>query len=226
MMSPRTIVFCGVVGLILLSSMSKPVNSSTSPIPSSLPQVLPPKPVAMTKIDIKRVVEPSVVMINSGREIGSGSILPGNKVATCFHVVKNGQPVTVRLSDKQTVLPASVIGSDLANDVAILQVKSDVALPAIQFKDGVVKGEKIFALGSPFGNQNHISEGVVTGEKDGDVIFQASGEEQINPGNSGGPGVNNLGEQNSVVCGVNRGRSEIAYARPISRIKKLLEVEP
>lgn len=219
--------YVAFAGATLLSSISFKPTTPSAVSASSPAATVPPaaKPVAMNKSKIKQLIEPSTVMINSGKEIGSGSIIANNQVLTCDHVIRNEQPINVRLADKQTTYPATVIKRDRANDLAIIQVHSDRALSAIKFAEEATEGETIFALGSPYGSQGAISQGIVTGYRQGDVVFKATGEERINPGNSGGPGVNDRGEQNSVVCGVDRDDRDIAFARSIFKAKQLLEAK-
>ena len=197
--------------------------------------------------DAARVYEeaaPGVVTIRSvfgsaGAE-GSGFVLNAKgEIVTNAHVVTDestgdrepADQVYIEFPDRN-VVPAEIIGFDPFVDVALLQIETDgFKLQPLELGDDhdLRVGQPVAAIGSPFGEQQSLSVGVVSAT-DRSVKsltqFEISGAIQtdasINPGNSGGPlldagarvvGINQQIETNS---GANDG---VGFAVPVSAIK-------
>jgi S1-C subfamily serine protease len=196
-----------------------------------------------------REASPGVVTIRSifagggGAAEGSGFVLDrSGRVVTNAHVVtddatgsrKPAKEVFIEFPDRN-VVAAEIVGFDPFADVALLEVEPDgFPLHPLQLGDDkdLVVGQQVAAIGSPFGEQQSLSVGVVSA-KDRSVEsltrFQIAGAIQtdasINPGNSGGPlldagarvvGINQQIETNS---GANDG---VGFAVPISTVKRSL----
>jgi S1-C subfamily serine protease len=198
--------------------------------------------------DATRVYEeasPGVVTIRSvfgaqGAE-GSGFVLNDDgEIVTNAHVVtdessgerKEADQVYIEFPDRN-VVPAEIVGFDPFVDVALLRIEPDgFALHPLKLGDDrdLRVGQPVAAIGSPFGEQQSLSVGVVSAT-DRSVQsltqFEISGAIQtdasINPGNSGGPlldagarvvGINQQIETNS---GANDG---VGFAVPITAIKR------
>ncbi len=146
---------------------------------------------------------------------GSGFIIDSaGHVLTNQHVVAGGGTLEVTLSDGRR-LTAQIIGVDPLTDLAVLKVRADGLLPVDWGNsDQVVVGTPVWAAGSPFGLQQTVTFGIISGKHR--VDFRATRYEKslqggtaygdmmqsdvaLNPGNSGGPLVNSLGQ----VVGVN-----------------------
>ena len=124
------------------------------------------------------------------------------------HVVEGAAEVEVVLSNRQR-LPAEVIGTDKATDLAVLKVDpeevEDLVILRLGDVDALRIGEWVVAIGSPLGFQGSVTVGVLsakgrslgTGEERLDNLLQT--DAVINPGNSGGPLLNVNGE----VVGIN-----------------------
>ncbi len=196
---------------------------------------------------VYREAAPGVVTIRSifdeGAAEGSGFVLDTDgRIVTNAHVVTDGEGsdrkeakvVYVEFPDRN-VLPAHIVGFDPFADVALLEVKPDgFDLHPLELGDDhkLVVGQSVAAIGSPFGEQQSLSVGVVsaTERSVGSLTqFQIEGAIQtdasINPGNSGGPlldagarvvGINQQIETNS---GANDG---VGFAVPISAVKRSL----
>jgi S1-C subfamily serine protease len=194
-----------------------------------------------------REASPGVVTIRSvfrgegGSAEGSGFVLDeSGKIVTNAHVVtdessgsrKTAKEVFIEFPDRNTV-PAKIVGFDPFADVALLKVDPDgFELHPLQLGDdqNLVVGQPVAAIGSPFGEQQSLSVGVVSATDRGVeslTKFQISGAIQtdasINPGNSGGPlldagarvlGINEQIETNS---GSNSG---VGFAVPVTAIKR------
>lgn len=165
----------------------------------------------------------------SGRGIGSGVLIDDQgSIITNAHVVERAAQLMVTLHDG-TRLPAELVGSDLQTDVALLRV----ALPKgkhphahLGDSDKLEVGQKVLAIGHPFGLGYAMSSGIVSGfgklletkqEVFQDRIIQTT--TPINPGNSGGP----LVDSDDRVIGLNTailmGAQNIGFAIPINTVK-------
>jgi S1-C subfamily serine protease len=194
---------------------------------------------------VYRRASPGVVTIRSifdqGAAEGSGFVLDTKgRIVTNAHVVTNGEgdnrkeaeAVFVEFPDRN-VVAATIVGFDPFADIALLQVEPNgFGLHPLELGDDedLVVGQPVAAIGSPFGEQQSLSIGVVsaTDRSVGSLTqFQIEGAIQtdasINPGNSGGPlldaaarvvGVNQQIETNS---GANDG---VGFAVPISAVQR------
>jgi len=136
--------------------------------------------------------------------MGSGFIVsPDGYIVTNAHVVDGASEVTVRLTDRRE-FTAKVIGSDKRTDIALIKIDAK-NLPALDLnaKPAVKRGEWVIAIGSPFGFENSVSAGVVSGVHralpNGQMVPFIQTDVAVNPGNSGGPLLNAAGQ----VVGVN-----------------------
>ncbi len=135
---------------------------------------------------------------------GSGFIVSNDGyIVTNAHVVDGASEVTVKLTDRRE-FTAKVIGTDKRTDIALIKIDAK-NLPAIEFssKAAVRRGEWVIAIGSPFGFENSVSAGVVSGVHralpNGQMVPFIQTDVAVNPGNSGGPLLNTAGQ----VVGVN-----------------------
>ncbi len=196
---------------------------------------------------VYREASPGVVTIRSifrgsgGAAEGSGFVLDTDgHIVTNAHVVtdessgsrKEAKEVFIEFPDRN-IVPAKIVGFDPFADVALLEVKPDgFALHPLKLGDDndLVVGQPVAAIGSPFGEQQSLSVGVVSATDrsvESLTKFQIDGAIQtdasINPGNSGGPlldaGARVLGinEQIETDSGSNSG---VGFAVPISAIKR------
>lgn len=139
--------------------------------------------------------------------LGSGFIISSDGyVLTNNHVVDGADKVTVRLQDRRT-LTASVVGTDPTYDIALLKLDAGGSLPAVSIGDsrGLKPGQWVLAIGSPFGFDYTVTQGIVSavgrnlGERDQAYTSFIQTDVPINRGNSGGPLFNMQGQ----VVGVN-----------------------
>ncbi|MCP2243765.1 putative serine protease PepD [Lentzea aerocolonigenes] len=154
-------------------------------------------------------VLPSVVQVNVANGLGSGVILTADgKILTNNHVVaSSGGRLTVTLNDGREV-PATVVSTDPASDLAVVQATGVSGLTPIKWadSDSVKVGDAVMAIGSPSGLQGTVTTGIVSaldrkvtvpgeGRRASSVSYQAiQTDASINPGNSGGALVNAAGE--------------------------------
>jgi S1-C subfamily serine protease len=174
--------------------------------------------------------------------VGSGFVLNGDgEIATNAHVVSQGEgddisrarEVYVKFADDNEVR-ARIVGLDPNADVALLRVESRAGLTLRPLPLGtssdVRVGAPVAAIGSPFGEEQSLSVGVVSATDraiDSLTGFQTLGAVQtdaaINQGNSGGPLINAQGQ----VIGINAqirtnsgGGEGVGYAIPVDQVKR------
>ncbi|MEM9409980.1 MAG: trypsin-like peptidase domain-containing protein [Planctomycetota bacterium] len=160
-------------------------------------------------IDVVQRVSPSVIHINRQSEQGSGSgflVSSDGYAITNHHVSGTNSALLARTVDGDRI-DAQVIGSDAANDVALVKLAAS-ELPYVEFGDssGLQVGQLVVAIGSPLGLQSTVSSGIVSalqrsmrseqGNLMEDIVQHSA---PINPGNSGGP----LVDSNGQVIGIN-----------------------
>lgn len=226
------------------------VNAAVLPIVP--PPAIPAEVLSMVEADEKNntyiyaAVNKSVVNITTAGESGGffGDDVPAGTgsgfvidkqghILTNYHVVERAESVQVTFFDGSNH-EAAVIGTDASNDVAVVQVKVPPEhLVPVSMGDSskVLVGQKILALGNPFGLERTLTTGIVSAldrslrAKNGRVIKGViQTDAAINPGNSGGPLFNLRGE---VVGVTSRGaRADMAdnlgFAIPIGYVKDFL----
>ncbi len=118
-------------------------------------------------------------------------------IATNAHVVSRATSVMVVYKGKSHKADISFV--DDKSDIAILQV-DDLIVPKLQTSthDAVSIGDKVYAIGSPLGLDNSLSEGIVSGIRESDGIKYIQTTASISPGNSGG----GLFDEHGVLVGV------------------------
>ncbi|MCA1686426.1 MAG: trypsin-like peptidase domain-containing protein, partial [Planctomycetia bacterium] len=135
---------------------------------------------------------------------GSGFVVDGEgNILTNYHVVEGAGTVQVTLFDGSTH-DARVVGTDASNDVAVVRVKAPAArLFPVAMGDSskLLVGQKVLALGNPFGLERTLTSGIVSAldrslrAKNGRMIKGIiQTDAAVNPGNSGGPLLNSRGE--------------------------------
>jgi S1-C subfamily serine protease len=208
------------------------VLSGNVSIPKLVDKVLP----AVVSIDVK----------SAGQEDqGTGMIISSNgMVITNNHVIANGGTITVTESGTTKAQPATLVGADPANDVALLKIDNASGLPAVTFGDSnkVVVGDAVVAIGNALGLQAGtptVTQGIVSAL--GRTVTASSSlagsetltnliqtDAAINPGNSGGPLIDSTGSvigMNTAVAGSTSDGSNaqnIGFAIPSKKIESLL----
>ena len=165
---------------------------------------------------------------------GSGFIIDRDgHILTNYHVIADARQVEVTLHNRKKY-HARLVGSDRSHDLAIIQIKaSDLNPMTLGDSKGLQVGQKVYAIGNPFGLSGTLTSGIVSSirqvqEPDGVTIQEAiQTDAAINPGNSGGPLLNSHGE----VIGINtmiatnpgvEQNAGIGFAIPINTAKAVL----
>jgi Do/DeqQ family serine protease len=164
---------------------------------------------------------------------GSGVIFDAANgyIVTNAHVVDNATEITVTLQDGRD-LTATVVGSDVPSDVAVLKVPPE-GLTQVTLGDStrLEVGDFVVAIGNPFGLTNTVTSGIVSGlgrsniNPDGYEDFIQT-DASINPGNSGGALVNLRGELvgiNSAILSRSGGNIGIGFAIPVKLARSIMD---
>ena len=169
-------------------------------------------------------------------ESGSGTgfiIDKSGIIVTNYHVVENAKKLLVTLSDNSQ-WPGKLIGSDPNNDLAIVRIEAPTSkYDSLKFSnsDDISVGQKVLALGNPFGLRHTLTTGIISAL--GRTIAAKNGRKiegiiqtdaAINPGNSGGPLLDSEGK----VIGINTsiigsaGSVGIGFAVPSNTALRIL----
>ena len=167
---------------------------------------------------------------------GSGFLVDrAGHILTTHHVIDGATQLEVTLHNGQT-LTAAVVATSRANDLAVLAVDptlvADITPLPLAASGTLRPGQLAIALGSPFGLENSVSVGVVSGVNrelysmtTQPIIGAIQTDAVLNPGNSGGPLLNSAGE----VIGINTavetspyGATGIGFAVPITAAVPIL----
>ena len=161
---------------------------------------------------------------------GSGVIVRADGyILTNQHVVEGAKEIEVTLIDKRK-FKGKVIGQDRPSDLAVIKIDAQ-NLPSAELADsGLVKvGEWVIAIGNPFGYNNTVTVGVLSGRGrtlDGDFrhyegLLQT--DAAINPGNSGGPLANLEGRVIGINSAINPMAQGIGFAIPAATAREIMQ---
>jgi S1-C subfamily serine protease len=167
---------------------------------------------------------------------GSGFVYDSaGHIVTNYHVIENAEELLVTLSSGQ-VYEATVVGSDPANDLAVIRIDAGADLPAplvLGDSDQLRVGQFVLAIGNPFGLQQTLTIGVVSalgrvieGATDNSFIGEAiQTDAAINPGNSGGPLLDLHGRVvgvNSQILSPSGGSAGIGFAVSANTVQRVV----
>jgi 2-alkenal reductase len=200
-----------------------------------------------TLVDVYRRVSPAVVYIETEDGSGSGFVYDRDgHIITNNHVVEGARRVEVVFSDGRRA-EAEVVGRDVDADVAVLRVDvpaDKLVVAELGDSSAVEVGQYAIAIGNPYGLQNTMTIGVVSGVGrtiQSDRAVQGSGrysnpnviqtDAAINPGNSGGPLLDSSGRVigiNTAIRSATQGvngqlvNSGVGFAVPINTVKRIV----
>ncbi len=170
---------------------------------------------------------------------GSGSGFVWSReghIVTNYHVVQGGNAFSVVLDD-QSQYEARLLGAEPKKDIAVLKIEVDPAktrLKPIEVGQlrGLQVGQKVIAIGSPFGLDRTLTTGVVSAlgrelKGVGNVTIRdmIQTDAAINPGNSGGPLLDSRGRligMNTAIYSPSGSSAGIGFAVPVSFIRRLV----
>jgi S1-C subfamily serine protease len=166
---------------------------------------------------------------------GSGFVWDENGyLVTNYHVIANAQGARVTLADQST-WSAQLVGAEPDKDIAVLKIDAPKhLLPPIALgtSNDLQVGQKVFAIGNPFGFDQTLTTGVISGL--GREIVSASGrpiqgviqtDAAINPGNSGGPLLDSAGRVigiNTAIYSPSGAYAGVGFAVPVDVVNRIV----
>ena len=189
----------------------------------------------LQNISVYRQCAPSVVEIytenNLSGATGCGVIISSDGyIVTNTHVVNAGGSLSVKFHDG-SVEDASVVGTDPVTDIAVIRVDDStrMLMPlAFRSADELVVGQKVIAIGSPYGYSWSQSVGTisalertVTSSQGVSLSMLIQTDAQINPGNSGGPLLDGKGNMIGLITAIysTSGSAQgVSFAIPVNTV--------
>jgi len=175
--------------------------------------------------------------VQAVKGLGSGFLINSEgQILTNYHVISGSSDVEVTLAPDQKPYKARVLHRDPAHDLALIQIdprKKLTAFLKLGDSEGLQVGQKVLAIGNPFGLAGTLTTGIVSSlhrkiqseERGSDLEDMIQTDAAINSGNSGGPLLDSQGNVigiNTAIYGPNGGSVGIGFAIPISRAKVML----
>jgi putative serine protease PepD len=172
---------------------------------------------------------------SSGSSEGSGFVIDTKgDIVTNDHVIDGASSIKVTFSDGTTAT-ARIVRSDASSDLAVLRVTVPASkLHPLTFADssGVQVGDTVLAIGSPFGLDETLTEGIVSAtgrsieaENNATIAGAIQTDAAINPGNSGGPLLNQDGQVvgvNAQIASQSGGNEGVGFAIAANTVKSVV----
>jgi len=167
---------------------------------------------------------------------GSGSIIDTRGyVLTNNHVIQNAYKVYINLADGSQY-EGTVVGADPENDLAVVKFDppAGTALRTVPYgdSDGLKVGQKVLAIGNPFGMERTLTVGIVSGlgrpiqtSRQYIVRDMIQTDASINPGNSGGPLLDSRGRMIGIttsILSLSGGSVGVGFAVPVNTAKRVV----
>jgi len=165
--------------------------------------------------------------------MGSGFVIDTEgHILTNNHVVEGARQLEVTTSDKKKY-KAQIVGTDPIHDLAVIQIPNK-AVPQAEIGDSksLVVGQKVYAIGNPFGLSGTMTRGIISSIRSlkgqrGFIDEAIQTDAAINPGNSGGPLLNARGQvigiNTMILTGGVEQSAGIGFAIPINTAKAVLD---
>jgi S1-C subfamily serine protease len=238
-----------VAGFQQLSGHFQPFGSASISPPASItdPSLATDE---QNNIEVYKATAPGVVYIQSTTTVrdffgmfsrpvegaGSGSIIDEQgDILTNYHVIADAEKLTVSFGSGKNY-PAKVVGRDPDTDLAVIKLletpKEALTIVPMGDSDKLIVGQKVLAIGNPFGLDRTLTTGVISGlqrpiralngrQIEGAIQTDAS----INPGNSGGPLLDSHGRMigiNSQIESPSGASAGVGFAIPINIAKRVV----
>lgn len=235
----------------LFTKFSRHFQPSSAAYSESMPSGITDPSLAtdeQNNVEVYKAISPGVVSIKStsyrqdffgdieeGQGSGSGSVIDEQgHILTNYHVIEGAQKLSVSLGGDKTY-PATVVGGDPDTDLAVIKVEAprdQLTLVPFGDSDRLVVGQKVLAIGNPFGFDRTLTTGVISGlqrpirARNGRLIEGAiQTDASINPGNSGGPLLDSHGRMigiNSQILSPSGASAGVGFAIPVSIAKRIV----
>jgi S1-C subfamily serine protease len=239
-----------VLGVQQLSNRLQPFGSAAPALPTASVGDPALATDEQNNIDVYKAVSPGVVYIQSSTVVrdwtgffaqeregaGSGSIIDAQgDILTNYHVIAEAEKLTVSFGGGKTY-PARVVGKDPDTDLAVIrlleQPKEPMTVVPLGDSDRLVVGQKVLAIGNPFGLDRTLTTGVISGlqrpiraENGRQIEGAIQTDASINPGNSGGPLLDSHGHMigiNSQIESPSGASAGVGFAIPVNIAKRIV----
>lgn len=199
-------------------------------------------------IEVYKTLSPGVAFITTGtqgrnpwgedsetdRGNGSGSVIDAQgHILTNYHVIEGANVLKVSFGGEKTYT-AKLIGGDPDTDLAVIKIEpgaDKLTVVSLGDSDKLEVGQKVLAIGNPFGFDRTLTTGVISGlqrpirARNGRTIEGAiQTDASINPGNSGGPLLDKFGRMigiNSQILSPSGGSVGVGFAIPVNIAKRI-----
>jgi len=210
------VVLLGVIAVLAIRlSGASPGASARAPAPSPSPT----SSAGLTVPDIYQRVAPSVVIVRTSHDLGTGVIVADNgTILTANHVIAGGGAVTVTFADGTTARATVAAASPKMDIATLIPAKLPQVVVPATLGGGADVGASVVAIGNPLGLTDSVSAGVISGldrtadtdhgRFSGLIQFDAS----VNPGSSGGPLLDAHGLVIGIVVSIATPANEDAFA--------------
>src|SRR6266705_565078 len=201
-------------------------------------------------IEVYKTIAPGVVYIQSTTTVrdflglfsqpvegaGSGSIIDDQgDILTNYHVIANAEKLTVSFGGGKNY-PAKVVGRDPDTDLAVIRLlespKEQMTVVPLGDSDKLIVGQKVLAIGNPFGLDRTLTTGVISGllrtiraQNHRPIEGAIQTDASINPGNSGGPLLDSHGRMigiNSQIESPSGASAGVGFAIPVNIAKRIV----
>jgi S1-C subfamily serine protease len=200
-------------------------------------------------IEVYKTLSPGVAFITTSSRVenyygeeferesgnGSGSVIDNQgHILTNYHVVEGASKLTVSFGGDK-VYPATFVGGDPDTDLAVIKIDppaTGLTVVPLGDSDKLNVGQKVLAIGNPFGYDRTLTTGVISGlqrairARNGRPIDAAiQTDASINPGNSGGPLLDKFGRMigiNSQILSRSGGSVGVGFAIPVNTAKRVV----
>src|SRR6267142_769837 len=238
-----------VAGFQQLSGHFQPFGSASVATPANItdPSLATDE---QNNIEVYKAASPGVVYIQSTtmqrdffgmfsqpvEGAGSGSVIDEQgDILTNYHVIANAEKLTVSFGSGKAY-PAKVVGRDPDTDLAVIRLletpKESLTIVPLGDSDKLEVGQKVLAIGNPFGLDRTLTTGVISGlqrpirARNGRPIEGAiQTDASINPGNSGGPLLDSHGRMigiNSQILSPSGASAGVGFAVPVNIAKRIV----
>jgi S1-C subfamily serine protease len=237
-----------VLGFQQLSGRFQPYSSASIATPANItdPSLATDE---QNNIEVYKASSPGVVYIQSmavrdfyglfSRPVegaGSGSVIDEQgDILTNFHVIAGADKLTVSFGSGKAY-PARVVGRDPDTDLAVIRLletpKESLTIVPLGDSDRLIVGQKVLAIGNPFGLDRTLTTGVISGlqrpiraENGRQIEGAIQTDASINPGNSGGPLLDSHGRMigiNSQIESPSGASAGVGFAIPVNIAKRVV----
>ncbi len=246
------LIAAGTVAFLLnIGSFQQTAKNNVLAEQAPSPEISEPSLVSdeQNNIEVYRMFAPGVAYITTssvvenfyGQEFerergnGSGSVIDNQgHILTNYHVVEGASKLTVSFGGEK-LYAAKVVGGDPDTDLAVIKIeppREGLTIIPLSDSDKLVIGQKVLAIGNPFGLDRTLTTGVISGlqrpirARNGRPIEGAiQTDASINPGNSGGPLLDKYGKMigiNSQILSPAGGSVGVGFAIPVNIAKRVV----